>query len=44
MSNNVINYFKALISERDNFSSINKNRLLKVNLLNRENLLKGIEY
>jgi hypothetical protein len=44
MSNNALSYLKAFLLERDNFSKIKKARLLNINMLNRDNLLKGIEY
>lgn len=43
ISNNAKSYLKELLLEIENFSKIKNNKLLKLNLLYRETLLKGLD-
>jgi hypothetical protein len=44
MSNNALNYLKTLKLEIDNYSNLNSNKKKALSKLNRDNLLKGVEY
>jgi hypothetical protein len=43
ISNNALNYLKKFSSEREKFSNVKINKLSKLNILNRKNLLEGLE-